>query len=363
MDASHAEHENPPKLSPATQLVGLGRPAHEPGAPLNPAVQFTSTFVAGGDIGYARVGNQTWTAFEDTLGSLEGGRALAFASGMGAISACLDLTAYGSVVVAPTTAYNGTCSVLEEWNETGRVAARRVPMDDTDALLEAMDGAAMLWIESPTNPMLEVADIPRLTAYAKQHGVLTVCDNTFLTPLLQRPLQLGVDVVVHSATKYLAGHSDVVMGATVTADDALYDRLLAKRTLGGAIPGPMETWLALRGMRTMHLRIERASANAAELARRLRELPTIERVRHPGIGAIVSVELTGGRSAAEALEQSVQVWTPATSLGGVESTLERRRRHASEPALVPEALVRLSVGVEDVEDLWRDLKQALDRLA
>jgi cystathionine gamma-synthase len=186
-----------------------------------------------------------------------------------------------------------------------------------------------------------------------------VVDNTFNTPLLARPLEQGADVVVHSVTKFLAGHSDVVLGALVTSSDTLLDRLHSHRTLHGAIPGPHEAWLALRGMRTLHLRLERSCANAAQLANRLAGHPAVAQVRYPDFGAIVCIELTGGRSAAEAVEQAVRLWLPATSLGGVESSLERRRRHAAEPDSVPEELVRLSVGVEDVEDLWRDLDAAL----
>ncbi|HYJ76058.1 MAG TPA: PLP-dependent transferase, partial [Kineosporiaceae bacterium] len=199
--------------------------------------------------------------------------------------------------------------------------------------------------------------------------------NTFCTPLLQRPLEHGADVVVHSVTKYLAGHSDVLLGAAVTRDQQLRERLHGHRTTRGAIPGPAEAWLALRGLRTLHLRVERAGANAAELARRLADHPAITRVRHPslphdpgharalaqmrGFGAIVAIEPAGGAEAAERLAAAVELWVHTTSLGGVESTLERRRRHASEPLRVPESLVRLSVGVEDVEDLWADLDRAL----
>jgi cystathionine gamma-synthase len=200
-------------------------------------------------------------------------------------------------------------------------------------------------------------------------------DNTFATPLVQRPLDLGADVVVHSVTKYLAGHSDVVLGATVCRPGELLMALRRHRTVRGAVPGPWEAWLALRGIRTVHLRIERAQANAAELARRLVGHPAVARVRHPslphdpghvraseqmrGFGAIVSIEVAGDAATADAVSAAVRLWVPATSLGGVESTLERRRRNASEPAVVPESLLRLSVGIEDVEDLWEDLDAAL----
>ncbi|HEX2808915.1 MAG TPA: PLP-dependent transferase, partial [Kineosporiaceae bacterium] len=196
--------------------------------------------------------------------------------------------------------------------------------------------------------------------------------------LLQRPLEHGADVVVHSVTKYLAGHSDVVLGATVTDQPALQTELHTQRTLNGAVPGPMEAFLALRGLRTLHLRVERAGRNAAELARRLGAHPNVERVRHPslpgdpghararaqmsGFGAIVAIEVAGGADGAEQVAASVRLWVHATSLGGVESSLERRRRHSAEAPTVPENLLRLSVGIEDVEDLWADLSAALDTL-
>jgi cystathionine gamma-synthase len=211
--------------------------------------------------------------------------------------------------------------------------------------------------------MLEVADIEALVALAREAGVLTVCDNTFATPLVQRPLSLGVDVVLHSVTKYLAGHSDVILGALVTAPTVtgreLATRLQKHRLLHGGIAGPVETWLALRGLRTLHLRVERATANARELAGRLSDHPGVDRVRYPGFGAIVCIEVPGGADGAERVAAATRLWMHATSLGGVESQVERRRRHPAEPGTVPESLLRLSVGIEDVEDLWRDLDQAL----
>jgi cystathionine gamma-synthase len=329
------------------------------GAPL----ELTSTYQADGQVGYARAGNPTWSAFEEALGSLEGGDALVFASGMAAVSAALALVPHGSAVVASRTAYNGTVATLLDAEQDGSFEVRWVDLTDTAAVVAALDGAALAWLESPSNPLLEVADLPALAAAARERGVLTVCDNTFATPLRQRPLELGVDVVVHSVTKYLSGHSDLILGATVTsateAGQALRDRLAHHRLLRGAIAGPMETWLALRGMRTLDVRLERASANAAELARRLEEHPGVERVRYPGFGAMVSVEVAGGAEAAERVAAAVVLWSHSTSLGGVESQVERRRRHPLEPDTTPENLLRLSVGIEDVEDLWRDLDRAL----
>ncbi|GAB3578840.1 trans-sulfuration enzyme family protein [Calidifontibacter terrae] len=346
-------------LSPATRIVASGRPPRVPGASVGPSVEFTSTFVAGGDNSYARFSNPTWVAFEETVGGLEGGSALAYASGMAAIAAVTSTVPQGGAVLAPQHCYNGTSSLLQQLNDAGRLSLRRADIADTATFIDAMDHVDLVFLESPTNPMLEVADLATLAKAARESGIRTVCDNTFATPLLQRPLDLGIDVVLHSATKYLAGHSDLVLGVLVTRDEDLRAALHSARTLGGAIPGPMEAWLALRGLRTLHVRFERACANAAELARRLDGHPEVSRVRYPGSGAMIAIEVRGGREGAEAVEQSVDLWLPSTSLGGVESMLERRRRHAGEPATVPEELLRLSVGIEDVEDLWRDLDAAL----
>jgi cystathionine gamma-synthase len=225
------------------------------------------------------------------------------------------------------------------------------------------EDCALLWIESPTNPALEVADIPALSAAARELGVRVVVDNTFATPLLQQPLTQGADIVLHSATKFSSCHSDVLMGAVVVQDEEVYAALKGRRDLAGAVPGPFEAWLALRGLRTLHVRLERAQSNAAELARRLAEHPSVEEVRYPGFGAIVAPVLAGGADAGDFLVRATSLWVHATSLGGVESTFERRRRWKAEAATIPDGLVRMSVGIEDVEDLWADLAQALDRIA
>ena len=355
-------------LSARTKVVALGRPDRTPGAPLNPPVTFTSTYVADGPVNYARVDNPTWAPLEEAVGELEGGDALVFSSGMAAVAAVLSLVPTGGVVVAPAAAYNGVVAVLAEAASADDLQVRWVDVTDTDAVVAALSGAHLLWLESPTNPLLDVADVPGLTAAAHEAGALVAVDNTFATPLLQRPLDDGADVVVHSATKYLSGHSDVLLGITVTPPGelgrSLHDRMLRRRWLGGAIAGPMETWLALRGLRTLALRLERACANATELATRLADHPRISRVRYPGWGAIVSIEIAGsgdGAAEAEALAAGTHIWSNSTSLGGVESQLERRRRQPGEPEAVPVNLVRMSVGVEDVDDLWADLAQSLDR--
>jgi len=351
-----------PPYRPATVAVTSGRPPHEPDNPLNEPLTMASTFVAGGEVEYGRYGNPTWAAFEQALGDLEGGRCLAFASGLAAVATILDLVGNGARVVAPRHAYNGSLLQLADLEARGRAHAQLVDVTDTEAVAKACDDAALVWLESPTNPALEVADIPAIAEAAHEAGAYVVVDNTFATPLLQQPLSLGADVVVHSATKFIAGHSDVLMGAVATADDQLYDVLKKRRDMIGATPGTLEAWLALRGLRTLHVRLERAQANAQELVRRLGEHPAIGEVRYPGFGAIVSVVLEQGALAADLLTHKTKLWVHATSLGGVESTFERRRRWKTEPATIPEGLVRLSVGIEDVDDLWDDLATALDDL-
>jgi len=361
-----------------TRLVVRGRPAHVPGAPLSEPITLASTFVADGTFEYGRWGNPTWTAFEDVVGALEHGLALAFSSGMAAVSAAIDVatTRAGrgdrSTLVVPDQAYSGTVTLLGD-------RGRPVDIADTEAVLSLVadnaDEIAALWIESPTNPGLQVADIPALCAGARDLGVMTVVDNTFATPLGQQPLDHGADVVVHSATKLLSGHSDVLLGVAVTSDDELFAALDTHRRLRGATPSPFDAFLATRGLRTLAVRRDRASENAYLLAERLADHPAVAHVRYPGLvsdpghqrasrlldgfGTIVCVEFAGGPAAADALCGAVRLWVPATSLGGVESTLERRRRWPAESPNVDESLVRLSVGIENVEDLWADLDQAL----
>lgn len=374
----------PTSLAPATVAVTAGRPPRVQGGPVNPPVVLSSTYVSqgvpGDELLYTRGGTETWEPFETALAALEGGsHGVVLGSGMAAVAAALGDVPPSGVVVVPRHAYQVTLGYLDDLARRHGVEVRRVDVADTEQVVAALDGADVLVAESPTNPMLEVADLPAILDAARRHGVFSVVDNTFATPLGQRPLDLGADVVVHSVTKYLAGHSDVVLGAVVTNDDAVAERIRAYRTLHGAIAGPMEVFLALRGLRTLPLRVERANANAAELARRLAEHPGVAEVRHPSLptdpgheraarqmasfGAVVGLRPVGGLTAADAVVDAVRLWVPATSLGGVESTLERRRRFTTESATVPEDLVRLSVGVEDVEDLWADLRQALERLA
>ncbi|MCA0178091.1 MAG: PLP-dependent transferase [Actinobacteria bacterium] len=352
---------HPTSLRPASTVVAAGRPPRGPGAGVVVPPHFTSTYEVGAPVVYARQGNPTWTAFEEIIGELEGGRALAFASGMAAADAVLSLVPHGAVVVAASGVYNGVDAVLREGETSGRWSVRWADITDPDAVGFAVDGADLLWLESPTNPLLDVADLGAACAAARAAGAVSVVDNTFATPLLQQPLSLGADIVMHSATKYLSGHSDLLMGVLVVgaADEDRYAALHRRRTLGGGIPGPMEVFLATRGIRTLAVRFERACATAGELVARLRADARVEKVRYPGFGAMVSIEIRGGAGAADAVCRAAHLISHSTSLGGVESQWERRRAIPLEPATTPDNLVRLSVGIEDVEDLWADIDQAL----
>jgi cystathionine gamma-synthase len=362
-----------PPRSRTTAAIAAGRPERAPDGPLNPPTVFASTFHAGGPVAYGRDGNPTWTALEDVLGELEGGAALAFASGMAAVAALVDLVPVGGIVVVPRDGYYGTRALLAG-SVPGRFAVREVDIADTDATLTACAGAHLLFVESPTNPLNDVADIRALVAGAHDGGVRVAVDNTYLTPMAQRPLELGADVVVHSVTKLLAGHSDVVLGAAVTPiDSPLLAQLKRRRSHAGAIPGPMEAYLALRGIRTLPLRFERAQANARDLAERLSGHPAVSRVRYPGLpsdpwhdraaaqadgpGTMIAFEVHGGAGAAEALAGALRLVVHATSLGGIESSIERRAKWPGERS--PPSLLRFSVGCEGVEDLWTDLDHAL----
>ncbi|MBI9114467.1 trans-sulfuration enzyme family protein [Sanguibacter suaedae] len=381
--APHDRHET--SLSRATRAVTSGRPARTGGAPVNPPVVLSSTYVSAGvpqpgEKLYTRAGTETWEPFEQAVADLEGASepGIVFASGMAAIAAVLSFVPDGGTLVVPRHAYQVTLGFADDLAARHGVRVVRVDVAETAATVAAFEGADLVWIESPTNPMLEVADVPALVDAAHRAGALVAVDNTFATPLVQRPLELGADVVVHSVTKYLAGHSDVVLGLAATSSPHLAEQIRAYRTLHGAVAGPWEVWLALRGLRTLALRVERAQANAAELARRLQTHPAVAEVRHPslptdpghavaardmdGFGAILGVRPRGGAAAADAVVDAVRLWVPATSLGGVESSLERRRRFSTESLTVPDDLLRLSVGIEDVDDLWADLDGALNRI-
>jgi cystathionine gamma-synthase len=347
---------------PETSAITAGRPEVAPDAPLNPPLVFSSTYHAGGPVGYGRYGNESWSALEAAISELEGGQTLSFSSGMAAISAVFSILPIGAPVVASNQGYSGTMSLLNQHHATGRLEVRFVDITNTAEVVTAIKGAALLWLESPTNPCLDVADLPALIAAAKKQTIGVGVDNTFATPMVQTPLSMGADIVMHSVTKFLAGHSDVVLGSLSISDPALFKRLEESRRLNGSIPGPFEAWLALRGIRTFPVRFRAAETNAKTLVTRLEKHSKVTKVRYPGFGAVISFEIDGNAENAEKVCESSRLITHATSLGGVESLWERRRRWAAESPSVPEQLIRLSVGCEHVDDIWQDIEQALASL-
>lgn len=346
-------------LHPETSAISAGRPQVAPDASLNPPILLSSTFHAGGPVGYGRYGNESWSALETAIGELEGGATLSFSSGMAAINTVFSILPIGAPVVASNQGYSGTVGLLNQLHATGRLEVRFVEITNTDEVIAAMKGAALVWLESPTNPCLDLADLDTLISAAKKFGIGVAVDNTFATPLVQQPLSMGADIVMHSVTKFLAGHSDVVLGSLSTNDQALFKRLEEARRFNGSIPGPFEAWLAVRGIRSFPVRFRAAESNAKELVNRLSGHAKITKVRYPGFGAVISFEIDGTAEQAEKVCESSRLITHATSLGGVESLWERRRRWALESPSVPEQLIRLSVGCEHVDDLWADIQQAL----
>jgi cystathionine gamma-synthase len=334
-------------LDPQSQVVAAGRPARISDSGVNTSINLNSTFVAPGETGYGRYGNETWSALESAMELLEGGSTLIFSSGQAAIASVFSLLPRGAIIVASRNGYTGTMVSLRKLEEAGAVEVRYV----------------------------DISDLPLLIERSKSLNVGVGVDNTFATPLLQRPLVMGADIVVHSLTKYIAGHSDVILGSISTTDPSLLLRLEDVRKFAGAIPGPFESWLALRGLRTLGVRMERAQANAMEIATRLNSHSAVEKVRYPGLvtdpfheraksfmhgfGAVISFDVKGGPDAADRTCSASRLITFATSLGGVESLWERRHRWSAESPTIPKNLIRLSVGIEALEDLWSDIDQAL----
>lgn len=378
----------------ATRVIHAGQ-EHDPatGAVMQPIYQ-TSTYaqespgVHKGFV-YARGANPTRFAYERCIADLENGtRGFAFASGMAAISTMLELLPAGAHIIAMDDVYGGTYRLFERVRKgSANLSFSYVDLTAPENLESAITPETKLvWIETPTNPLLKIVDIEAVAAIAHKHNLLVGCDNTFASPYCQRPLDFGADVVMHSATKYLGGHSDVIGGVLVVKDDALAERLAFLQNSVGAIQGPFDSFLALRGLKTLSLRMERASENATALAQWLAAHPAIARVNYPGLdshpghavaarqmsafGGMVTLFLKGGLDAARTMLERVELFTLAESLGGVESLIEHPgiMTHASIPPErraelgVDDALVRMSVGIEDLEDLRRDLDQALKGL-
>ncbi|MEU7858881.1 cystathionine gamma-synthase [Nonomuraea sp. NPDC049141] len=354
-----------------------------------PPIYATSTYKQDGVGGlrsgyeYSRSANPTRTALEEALAAVEGGaRGLAFASGLAAEDALLRTVCRPQDhVIIPNDAYGGTYRLFAKVNERWGLHYDPVPLGDLDAVAAAMtQKTRIVWVETPTNPLLGIADIAALAQLAHDNGALLVVDNTFASPYLQQPLALGADVVVHSTTKYVGGHSDVVGGALIAADQAVGDELAYHQNAMGAVAGPFDAWLTLRGLKTLGVRMDRHCDNAERVVDLLLAHPRVTQVLYPGMGehpghevaakqmkrfgGMVSFRVAGGEEEAVAVCNRAKLFTLGESLGGVESLIEHpgRMTHASaagSPLEVPGDLVRLSVGIETVDDLLADLKQAL----
>jgi cystathionine gamma-synthase len=374
---------------PATRAIHAGyRPDPATGA-VNAPIYASSTFAQDGVGGlrggfeYARTGNPTRAALEASLASIEGGTfGRAFASGMAATDCALRaLLRPGDHVVIPDDAYGGTFRLIDKVFTKWGIAYTPVALSDLDAVRATVTAKTkLIWVETPTNPLLSIADIAGIAQLASTSGVKVLVDNTFASPALQLPLALGADIVLHSTTKYIGGHSDVVGGAMVTNDEELDEAFAFLQNGAGAVPGPFDAYLTMRGLKTLVLRMQRHSENAALVAEFLDGHPAVESVLYPGLpshpnhevarrqmsgfGGMVSVRLRGGREAAQQLCARTEIFILAESLGGVESLIEHpaAMTHASTAGSqleVPDDLVRLSVGIEEAGDLLGDLEQAL----
>jgi cystathionine gamma-synthase len=364
----------PAAIKPESWLVSAGRDP-EPGAPLNVPLVPASNFIIGGGREYSRDGGTpTWEALEEVVGGLESGKAVAFASGMAAVAAVFDQLPSEAVIVLPDDCYQGVAGLVAAGVERRRWSVQRLAVDDTPGWVRACGVADLIWLESPSNPLLAVAELDTICAAPRKPGAIVAVDNTFATPLNQQPLELGATVSMQSATKLIGGHSDLLSGVVTTRDEAQWHALKRARELNGATPGTLEAFLAVRGARTLAVRLDRAQQTAAVLAQRLEAHPLVARVRYPGLashpthaiarrvlkgfGTIISFDLRGGAEFADGVCRSVRLIRHATSLGGVESTMERRAAIPGQTHLPP-SLLRFSVGIEDAEDLWVDLDSAI----
>lgn len=372
-------------MRPETLAVHAGAEPDTATGAVAPPIHLSTTFAHGpaaeriAGYEYQREGNPTQDRLETALAALEGGAAaLAFASGMAAMTGLLETLPNGSRVLIPDDCYTGLRLLAQDFLARRDIVSVAVDMCDLAAVRTASAGGiALIWAETPSNPRMKVADIAALAQIARAHDALLVCDNTFATPMLQQPLALGADAVMHSTTKYFGGHSDVLGGALVFARrDALHERAAHYRHVTGAILSPFGAWLILRGCRSLPARMVWHCRNARAVAEFLASHPRVERVNWPGLpthpqhaiasqqmrdfGGMLSVEVRGGREAALAVAARVMLFTNATSLGGCESLMEHRASVEGEHPVSPQNLLRISVGLEHPEDLVADLAQALD---
>lgn len=367
-----------------TICVHAGREPDADSGGVSPAIQLSTTFERSADgayprgYNYSRSGNPNRARLEACLAALEGGiAALAFGSGSAAVSAVFQALEPGDHVVCTQDAYHGVLRILREVMAGWNLKVTYVDASDLIALKAAVTrDTRIVWVESPSNPLLKLTDLAAAADIAHAAGAIAVCDNTFATPALQRPLEHGMDIVMHSTTKYLGGHSDVMGGALVCRTaDAVAERLRFLQSTLGAVPSPFDCWLLLRGAATLHLRVRAQSANAQQVAEHLAKHPAVEQVFYPGLashpghglaarqmrgfGAMLSFTVRGGEAAAMRTAARVKLFTRATSLGGVESLIEHRASVEGPETRTPRHLLRISVGVEHPADLIADLDQAL----
>lgn len=374
-----------------TKLIHGGQQPDPSTGAVMPPVYFTSTYAQespGVHKGYeySRTANPTRTALEKSLASIENGTyAMAFSSGLAAIDAVMKLFVPGDEIIVTNDLYGGTYRLFTKLFAPYGIIFRFIDMSRPEILDELITGKTrMIWVETPTNPMMQMVDIAAVAQYAGKHGVLLAVDNTFATPYNQQPLNMGADIVMHSATKYLGGHSDVVMGALVVRDKDLAGRLYFIQNASGAVPGPMDSYLVLRGIKTLHVRMQRHAENAMQVARYLSSHPKVRRVYYPGLasheghdiasrqmktyGGMLSFDLhSNDINEAGKIVERLEIFTLAESLGGVESLCGHpaTMTHASIPREIREktgitdTLIRLSVGIENASDLIEDLRQAL----
>jgi len=362
------------EFRPESWLVKAARP-EEPGASLNVPIVPSSNFLKGAGIQYSREDSTpTWSALETIVGGLEGGECVAFSSGMAAAAAVLTLLPVGSEIALADDCYHGVTKLAREGEQQGRWTIRPVAVDDADAWKQALLECDLVWLETPSNPLLVLADLQALGSAPRKPGCLFGVDNTVATPLNQKPLDFGADISMHSGTKYVGGHSDLLVGLLATRDAELAARFRNARKLHGATPGALEAFLATRGVRTLAVRLERCQQSAMRIAQFLERHPAIENVRYPGLeshpqhdlalrqmsgfSGLLAFGVKTGGDAADRLCSRVRLITHATSLGSVESTIERRSAQPGQEHLAP-GLIRLSVGIENVDDLVADLEQAL----
>jgi cystathionine gamma-synthase len=379
--------KTPPPLQPETLAIHAGRQIDPSTGAVTPAIHLSTTFERDPDgeysrgFIYSRMGNPNRQALEHALATLENGKVgAAFSSGLAAIGAVFGALQPGDHVIAPRDIYHGTARQLDTLFARWGLQASFVDMTDLNRIQAALQpNTRLLWIETPSNPLLQCVDIEAVAALARSHGALAVADNTFASPVLQQPLQLGCHLVVHATTKYIGGHSDVLGGMVVAAENnELFERIRQTQILGGAVPSPFDCWLLLRSLPTLAYRMRGHCSNAMQVARFLAGHNNVQAVHYPGLesspyhalasrqmkgyGGMLSFQVKGSQQAALSVAAKLRLFTRATSLGGIESLIEHRASIEGPDSQTPQNLLRVSVGLEHADDLVNDLSQALQDL-